>query len=285
MDMTSVKAKKGFVLAAGIAVFYFQLMTVAAIAGGDEKPVPAASRPAPAAAAVAENGGATEDDTWAGEDWGEEWQAPATIADPLEPVNRLFFHFNDKLYYWVLQPVATVYGAFFPEEIQIAVRNIFDNLRTPARAVDCLLQGRVRDSGKEVARFVLNSTVGIVGIGDFAKDVFGLGSTREDLGQTLASYGAGGGFYIEWPFLGPSNFRDSLGQLGDAFMNPFIFLHADWDVTIGAWVFDRVNYTALTLGDYELFTETALDPYTAVKDAYQQYREGLIKDNGVRVKQ
>jgi phospholipid-binding lipoprotein MlaA len=218
------------------------------------------------------------DDVWTEEEWEDEWGPSDTIADPLEPLNRFFFHFNDKLYYWVLKPVARVYAGFFPEDMQIAIRNFFDNLRTPARAVSCLLQGRVKDSSGEVARFALNSTVGIAGLGDFARDVLGLYSSEEDLGQTFAHYGAGGGFYINWPFLGPSNFRDSLGMLGDAYMHPIILLDADWEVTIGAWTFEKVNYTALTLGDYELFTETALDPYAAVKDAYQQYRNGLIEN-------
>jgi phospholipid-binding lipoprotein MlaA len=221
---------------------------------------------------------AGEEEDWEEEDWEEEWEDSATIADPLEPLNRFFFHLNDKLYFWVLKPVATVYSGFFPEELQIAFRNFFDNLRTPARAVNSLLQGNVRDSSEEVARFALNSTLGIVGIGDFAEDVLGLRSSYEALGQTLAHYGAGGGFYINWPFLGPSNFRDSLGMLGDAYLHPIILLDAEWDVIIGAWAFEKVNYTALTLGDYELFTETALDPYAAVKDAYQQYRNGLIEN-------
>jgi len=121
--------------------------------------------------------------------------------------------------------------------------------------------------------------VGIIGFGDFAWVVFGLQSSNEDFGQTLAYYGAGGGFYINWPFLGPSNLRDSLGMLGDGYVHPLIFFDADWDVTIGIWTFEQVNYTALTLGDYELFVETALDPYVAVKDAYQQYRNGLIQNN------
>lgn len=218
-----------------------------------------------------------EEEEWE-QDWEEDWEDTATIADPLEPVNRFFFHFNDKLYYWVLKPVARVYSGFFPEDIQIVIRNIFNNLRTPARAVNCLLQGRVRKSSEEVVRFVLNSTVGIIGAGDFAKDVLGMHTSNEDLGQTLAVYGAGGGFYINWPFLGPSNFRDSLGILGDAYLHPLVLLDADREVIVGAWAFDKVNYTALTLGDYELFTETALDPYAAVKDAYLQYRKGLIEN-------
>ena len=130
----------------------------------------------------------------------------------------------------------------------------------------------------EVARFALNSTVGILGLVDFAKDVLDLRSTKEDTGQTLGHYGMGGIFYINWPILGPSNLRDSFGMVGDAYLHPFMYLDADWEVTVGAQVFEKVNHTALTLGDYELFMETALDPYSALKDAYQQHRNGLIKE-------
>ena len=230
----------------------------------------------PAAAQVAGN---TEGDNWKEEaGWGDEWEEGATIAHPLEPLNRFFFHFNDKFYYWVLKPVARGYSAVIPVDFQIVTRNFFDNLRAPVRAVNCLLQGRVRNSSEEVARFVLNSTVGILGFGDFAKDVLGLESSKEDTGQTLGYYGAGGGFYINWPFLGPSNFRDSLGMVGDSYLHPYMYLDVDWEVPAGARAVEVVNHTALTLGDYELFTETALDPYAAVKDAYQQYRKGLIEN-------
>jgi phospholipid-binding lipoprotein MlaA len=219
-----------------------------------------------------------ENAAWEAEQWEDEWEALPVLADPLEPINRFFFHFNDKLYYWILKPVAKTYAAIFPEELQIGFRNFFNNLKTPARAVNSLLQGNVRDSFNEVARFALNSTVGIVGLGDFAKDAFDLHSSYEDLGQTFAYYGAGGGFYINWPFLGPSNLRDSLGLLGDTYLHPLFWIDAEDGVIIGAKAFEKINYTALTLGDYELFTQTALDPYAAVKDAYQQYRNGLIEN-------
>ena len=217
------------------------------------------------------------ENTWEDDTWEEEWDEVETIADPLEPLNRLFFHFNDKLYYWVLKPVAKVYSGVLPEELRISVGNFFDNLLSPGRAANSLLQGEVKDSAVEITRFVLNSTAGIMGFGDFARDVLELRSSEEDTGQTLGYYGLGGIFYIVWPFLGPSNLRDSLGKIGDAYMHPMILLDADWELTVGLWTLDRVNYTSLTLGDYELFTETALDPYVAVKDAYQQYREGQIK--------
>ena len=242
-----------------------------AAAGQDVRPALAATESSDAVMSA-------DNDAWVEEGWEDEWGSVPPIADPLEPINRVFFQFNDKLYYFVLKPAARAYSAVIPSEMQIAVRNFFANLRAPIRAVNCLLQGRVRDSSTEVVRFALNSTAGIAGFGDFSKDVLGLEPSREDTGQTLGHYGAGGGFYINWPFLGPSNFRDSLGMVGDAYLHPFMYIDAEWEEIAGLKVLERVNYTALTLGDYETFTETALDPYVAVKDAYQQYRNGLIED-------
>jgi len=271
--------KKNISFAGSIALLFLFFSVIHAWAKVDDTVVPSMDVRAEEIFVAGASASDAEEDDWIDEDsWDEEWEDEELIADPLEPLNRLFFHFNDKLYYWVLKPVARVYSGVFPVEIQIAVRNFFDNLRAPTRAVNCLLQGRVQNSSQEVVRFALNSTVGIFGFGDFARDVLGLNSSNEDTGQTLGYYGAGGGFYINWPFLGPANFRDSIGMVGDAYLHPFIFLDVDWEVTVGAWALEKVNYTALTLGDYELFTETALDPYAAVKDAYQQYRKGLIEN-------
>jgi phospholipid-binding lipoprotein MlaA len=271
------KTKNSIVFPVYVA-FYFLLLTANHAWSGDTVDL-SSSAQTDVTFTTGEAVGDAEDDGWEEEDnWDDEWEEGDAIADPLEPLNRFFFHFNDKLYYWVLKPVARVYSGVVPEGIQISVRNFFDNLRAPTRAVNSLLQGQVKDSSVEVTRFVLNSTVGILGLGDFAKDVLDLRSTKEDTGQTLGYYGLGGGFYINWPFLGPSSFRDSIGMVGDAYLHPFMYLDADWEVLVGVKAFERVNHAALTLGDYELFMETALDPYTALKDAYQQHRKGLIKE-------
>ncbi len=261
-----------FIISRAYAAVFFLLLTFTHAWSGDADDL-SSSAQTDVVVVTGQAAGDVEDG-----DWDDEWGEGQAIADPLEPLNRLFFHFNDKLYYWLLKPVARGYSVIVPEGIQISVRNFFDNLRAPTRAVNSLLQGEVKDSSEEVARFALNSTVGILGLGDFAKDVLDLRSTREDTGQTLGFYGAGGGFYINWPFLGPSNLRDSLGMVGDAYLHPLIYLDTDWKVLAGVKVFERVNHAALTMGDYELFTETALDPYAAVKDAYQQHRNGLIKE-------
>lgn len=276
--MNYFKTKKNIIPPLLIAVFFLLFVVTPAWAGGAADLSPNAQTDITFTKDKTVND--AEDDAWEEEDnWGDDWEEGDSIADPLEPLNRFFFYFNDKLYYWVLKPVARGYSVIIPEDLQIPIRNFFDNLKAPGRAVNSLLQGQVKDSAVEVARFALNSTAGVLGLGDFAKDVFDLQSTKEDTGQTLGYYGVGGGFYINWPFLGPSNFRDSLGMVGDAYLHPFMYLDVDWEVTAGAQVFERVNQIALTLGeDYELLTETALDPYAAVKDAYQQYRNGLIKE-------
>ncbi len=171
------------------------------------------------------------------------------------------------------------HGEFYaPEPLRISVKNFFQNLSTPVRFLNAGLQGKFRAAGTELTRFFTNTTLGIGGLFDPAKEHFGQYLQDEDTGQTLGYYGAGGGFYINWPFLGPSNFRDSLGMVGDSYLHPYMYLDADWEVPVGVRAFEEVNHTALTLGDYELFTETALDPYAAVKDAYQQYRKGLIEN-------
>ncbi len=222
---------------------------------------------------------AEEDDAFDDEDWLED--EPPTVADPLEPINRFFFHFNDKLYYWILKPTATGYKFILPKGFRISVRNVFANLLAPKRVVNCILQGKVPESGVELGRFAINSTLGILGLFDVAKESFNMEASEEDLGQSLGFYGAGPGIYINWPFLGPSNVRDTIGRVGDAFLDPLNYLVDDFWVRAGIWTGEKVNYTSLTLGDYELFKETALDPYAAVRDAYQQFRQGRIEDKGV----
>ena len=204
-----------------------------------------------------------------------------TIADPLEPVNRAFFHFNDKLYFWIFKPVATGYKAVIPEDGRIGIRNFFSNVNTPVRLVNCLLQAKFKGAGNETVRFVLNTTIGIAGFFDPAKKTFKIEKQEADFGQTLGIWGIGPAFYIDWPILGPSNVRDTVGYVGDLFLDPqtylaYYFLVAEI-VNSGTWVLDKVNETSLTLGEYENLKKAALDPYIALREAYQQYRQNKIR--------
>ena len=208
-------------------------------------------------------------------------EAVATIADPLEPVNRAFFHFNDKLYFWVLKPIATGYKTIIPEDGRIGVRNFFSNLTTPVRLVNCLLQANPKCAGTETLRFVLNTTIGVVGLFDPAKKRFNIEKQDRDFGQTLGIWGMGPVFYLDLPILGPSSLREGLGMAVDASFNPqtylAIYFVAVGYVNTGGWILDKVNEASLTLGEYEDLKKAALDPYIAVREAYYQYRQNKIK--------
>lgn len=196
----------------------------------------------------------------------------AQIADPLASWNRAMFHLNDKLYFWLLKPLARAYKAVTPEILRIGVKNFFRNLATPIRLANCILQGKGDAAGREFARFVMNSTLGVLGLGSPADDQPGLKPPdEEDLGQTFARYGVGNGFYIVWPVIGPSTLRDSIGKAGDWFINPINYIEsqeASWAVQ----GFEKVSQTSFRIGDYEALKKASIDPYVAVRNAYLQYR-------------
>jgi phospholipid-binding lipoprotein MlaA len=214
------------------------------------------------------------------------------IRDPLMPVNRAFFRFNDRMYYWVVKPVAVGYKKVVPEVARIGVRNFFSNVQTPGRFINCLLQAKFKGAGIELARFAVNTTAGVAGFGDPARTRLNLTKREEDFGQTLGVYGLGPVIYLHWPILGPSSVRGTLGYAGDFFMDPVNYVLAAVPFDTGFKVFgfltatlvnsgvkamERVNDTSLTIGQYEELERAALDPYIAVRNAYYQHREYMIR--------
>ncbi len=199
------------------------------------------------------------------------------VADPVAPLNRALFYFNDKLYFWVLKPVAKGYKYVVPTPVRVGVKNFFYNLITPVRLANCVLQGKFRSAGVEIQRFVINSTAGMLGFADLAQNNPDLTAGEEDLGQTFGSYGVGNGFYIVWPFLGPSTLRDTVGMAGDLFLNPANYVRPA-EAAIGITAYEKVNNTSFHIGDYEAIKEASLDPYSAIRDAYVQYRNKKIKE-------
>jgi phospholipid-binding lipoprotein MlaA len=199
------------------------------------------------------------------------------IADPFEPLNRVFFEFNDKLYFWLLKPVAKGYKAVTPQILRVSIKDFFYNLAFPIRFVNCLLQGKFEAMGHEVTRFMLNTTLGFAGFFDPATVALKLPKHDEDFGQTLGVYGFGTGFYINWPVLGPSSVRGTFGYAGDYFLDPVNYVDPYLDrYAIKAG--DGLNRTSLHLGDYEDLKKSALDPYIAVRNAYIQYRKKKIEE-------
>jgi phospholipid-binding lipoprotein MlaA len=200
------------------------------------------------------------------------------ISDPLEPLNRAFFHFNDKLYFWFVKPVATGYKKVVPETLRVGLRNFFSNLFMPARAINCLLQGKVEGFGIEIARFLVNTTVGVCGFSDAAKTVFNMEMQDEDFGQTLGFYGIGPGIYINWPFLGPSSIRDTFGFVGDGLLNPVNYAVDPTKYTLAIKGYDQINRASLSLGEYEALKRAAFDSYISLREAYHENRNYKIRE-------
>jgi len=208
----------------------------------------------------------------------EESEEPTLqIADPLAPLNRFWYHFNDKLYFGLLEPVARGYRAVVPTPVRIGFKNFFKNLTAPIRIVNCLLQGKGRSGADEFTRFIINTGPGLFGFLDATQNIPELKSADEDLGQTLAVYGFGDGFYIVWPFLGPSTLRDTIGGLGDRFLNPFTYVQPV-EAAFGITAFRGINATSFRIGDYGAIKEMALEPYDAFQNAYLQNRQKKIKE-------
>jgi len=204
----------------------------------------------------------------------EEDDAPA-MADPLESINRISFAINDKLYRGLLKPIAKGLRVF-PAPVRNSGANFINNLGTPVSAINALLQFDLPNSGTEISRFVINSTLGILGFFDPATDL-GLIRDNEDLGQTLGSYSIGHGFYIVIPFLGPSSLRDFTGRLGNAAMNPVRSELEDDEFLILNLLSIEIALS-LDQGTYESFYDGALDPYIFFRNAYMQSRAGQVEN-------
>lgn len=203
--------------------------------------------------------------------------AEVKISDPLRGLNRAIFRFNDKLYLWILDPSAKAYKKTIPSPARKGIRNFFSNLTTPVRFISCHLQGKHKAAGKELHRFAYNTTFGVLGFGDPAKDKLGLELTEEDLGQTMAKWGVGNGIYIVLPLFGPSSARDTVGLVGGEFLNPVRYVKPT-EASIAISATKYVNESSFHIGEYELIVDDAYDPYIALREAYIQYRLKKIKE-------
>lgn len=200
----------------------------------------------------------------------EEVQA---VADPIEPFNRAIFTFNDKFYLWVMDPVATGYSKVLPQDIRGCVDNFFSNLAEPVRSANCLLQGRFRDSGLVLSRFVINSVFGVFGLADPAGHEFEIAPVYASFGQTLSAWGIGDGFYLVAPLFGPSTARDFTGTVVDSFAKSTYSPWRNDDIApVAMTAAEKVNVTSLHLGEYQELKSLSFDPYVAFRNGYFQMR-------------
>lgn len=196
--------------------------------------------------------------------------------DPLEPMNRAIYSFNDGLDNVLLKPVAQGYRAVLPQFVRTGVSNFFANINDVIIALNNLLQGKVLNAVSDVGRVAVNSTIGILGLFDPATE-FGLEKHNEDFGQTLGYWGVGDGAYLVLPLFGPSNIRDAVGRFVDFKTDPLTYVHSMRARNI-LWGTRLINTRADLLDTSKILETAALDPYEFVRDAYLQRRRNLVFD-------
>jgi phospholipid-binding lipoprotein MlaA len=197
--------------------------------------------------------------------------------DPWEPFNEKMFSFNYNMDKYVLKPVAKGYNFVMPDRLQQMIDSGFDNLLVVQRVVNNLLQWRPKGAGAEVGRFLINSTLGVGGLFDIAKQEFGLQKTRVDFGQTLGIWGIGPGPFLVLPLLPPLTVRDGIGTAVDGAMDPLSYVLPFIWTRLGMKIGNTINDRSLNLDLYQGFEETTVDLYSAVRNGYLQRRENMIK--------
>jgi phospholipid-binding lipoprotein MlaA len=208
----------------------------------------------------------------------DEFFAEEEAGDPLESMNRFFFEVNDKLYFWVLKPVNTAYTAVVPFDFRLCFGNFFDNIAAPISVANNLLQGKFTGAGIGLSRFLINSTVGVLGLGDPALRSFGIKPRPEDFGQTLGVWGVGEGPYLCLPLIGPLTLRDSVGFTGDALSHPITYFGITYLEGVAYYTTDKVNLLSLHPGLYEEMKRYSLDPYISMRQVYLEYRRNKVLD-------
>ena len=202
--------------------------------------------------------------------------ARAQVYDPLEPLNRAMFSFNDTLDRFVVRPVAQGYVNVVPRLVRTGVSNVFGNLSDAFSAINNLLQGKKEQLGSDLGRVLVNSTFGLGGIFDIMSEA-NVEKYNEDFGQTLGWWGMGPGPYLVLPLLGPSSLRDATGLAATWLIDPIN------QVTPVANQWELVGMRALDtraglLGTEDLLQGAALDNYTFIRSAYTQRRRSLVYD-------
>lgn len=211
----------------------------------------------------------------------------ADPSDPFESYNRAMFTFNDNVDQYLMKPVARGYQFITPSPVQKGISNFFSNLDDVLVLVNNLFQFKLKKAASDTGRILINSTIGLFGLIDWASDL-GLDKNNEDFGQTLGHWGMPSGPYFVLPFLGPSTIRDTSGLVADtAYFDPvYNELHEDfpapprdpeqavWGLTIAK----AVDTRAQLLKAEKILDEAALDRYIFIREAYMQRRQHLVYD-------
>lgn len=201
--------------------------------------------------------------------------------DPIEPVNRAVFGFNEVIDGTLIKPAALIYRGVVPEEGRTGVRHVLDNLRSPIVVANDALQGNADQAGDDFLRFLINSTFGVLGVFDVATG-WGYPAHSEDFGQTFAVWGIGEGPYLVLPILGPSNPRDATGLGVEWFTDPFNLWMSNTDRDWVVWTRTGVNgvdWRSRNIETIDELQKTSIDFYSAVRSLYRQHRAEEIRNS------
>ena len=215
-----------------------------------------------------------------------------TAQECFEGVSRAIFKFNHGLDNAIFKPVAKGYRAL-PVPIRKGTGNMMDNLRSLLTFTNNVLQGDLKEAGNTAGRFVINSTIGILGIWDPAAAAFGLEEKgKEDFGQTLGAWGASSGCYFVLPILGPTTVRDTIGIVGNTFLDPVWHITHNNEMNAGVGNqsysehnyyyyrgLDGVDFRAKNIDSFESVEKNSIDLYASVKSLYLQNRNKKISNS------
>ncbi|MDE2261747.1 MAG: VacJ family lipoprotein [Gammaproteobacteria bacterium] len=194
--------------------------------------------------------------------------------DPWQRINRGIYKFNDVFDRTIAQPVSRTYVRALPPVVRTGIDNFFNNVTYPDVIVNALLQGQLKPFARDTGRFVVNTTVGVAGLFDPATHI-GLAYEDRDFGQTFGKWGIPSGPFVVVPFLGPSDVRDGLGRIPDAYAEPWAYIQNPyWDY--GTLLLYEVRNRAALLPLTDMANKT-YDPYAFERNAYLQNRDFMVK--------
>jgi len=198
--------------------------------------------------------------------------------DPYENWNRKVFTFNDGVDAWVLKPLARGYRFITPKFARKGVTNFFANLGESSNFFNNLLQFKALDAGKDLTRFTLNSTVGVMGLFEVATPLLDLQRSHEDFGQTLNTWGLASGPYLVWPFLGGQTLSHTVSLPVGYYLNPVPYIVDSKKIDWGLSALQVVQLRESILDAEQLIKG---DRYSFIRDAYLQRRDFLVKDGRI----
>ena len=199
------------------------------------------------------------------------------LSDPFEGYNRWMFGVNEAMYDNAVEPFVRGYRDIVHEDLRIGIRNMYNNVLFPVKFLSCVLQLKFKESGRVLARTVINTAFGFGGYADVAGEEYGISDVNEDFDQALGSLGIPTGPYLVLPFFGPATTRNMLGRTVDTLMSPGALLSLSFGQNVIINAEDNVNQISFIIDDKKQLEDSALDEYESVRDFYHQFRHGLLK--------